>query len=140
MKVFLFCIIIITSLNMTAQDSWKVYCGKKQLLKTSVSDEVKNIIRLDEKALSGKNDFIIKYTDEDPQKDWKRMIAVFDEKDNQLRIVENADTFTLPVAELKEMLEKKGKLKFYTWSLPNDPELAARIRIRRVHLYTVEMK
>ncbi|MBI1341977.1 MAG: hypothetical protein GC171_03475 [Terrimonas sp.] len=137
-------VLIIFSITLTvitmAQDSWKVYCGNKQLLKTATSDESKNIIRLGGENFGDKDAFIIHYSEKSPQKDWKRIIAVFDAKDNELKQVEGASSFNIPMPALVSLLKEKGTLKFYTWALPNDPELAARIRIRRIYLCTVEMK
>ena len=123
-----------------AQDSWKVYCGKKELLNTSVSDEEKNIIPLGDSELSSNAEFILQYKDKSLQKDWKRIIALFDEKDSQLLIKEDTKSVTLPMSEIKNLLDKNGRLKIYTWALPKDPELAARIRIRRIYLCTIDTK
>jgi hypothetical protein len=38
------------------------------------------------------------------------------------------------------LLENNNTIKIYTWALPKDPKEAARVRIRRVHLCTIELK
>jgi len=122
-----------------AQDSWKVYCGTKVLLKTSVSDASKNTVILGGRELASGAELKIVYKDRDPQKDWTRIIAVFDDNDNELERKET-DSFSLRMSKIRELSAQYKKLTFYTWALPKDPELAARIRIRRVYLCTVEMK
>jgi hypothetical protein len=117
-----------------AQGSWKVYCGKKLMLKASVPDETLNRIRLSEKELSSDSDLRIVYHEQQHQKNWNRFFTINNGDGEELKAFEKLDTLKIALNDIKHLLEDNGKLKIYTWSLPEDPELAARVRVRRVYL------
>ena len=82
----------------------------------------------------------ITYTEEKKLKDWKRTFAVLDEKDNDL-MTYSGSSFKIGNAKLLSLMHQGVKtIKIYTWALPTDPELAARIRIRRTHLCTIRLE
>ena len=73
------------------------------------------------------------------QKDWERYIGFFDEIENELYL-DTASVVQLTNKKLASITKGINKIKIYTWSLPTDPELAARIRIRRIHLATISLQ
>lgn len=141
MKTILtFFIFIITLMNAHAQtDSWKVTNNKTVLIETSVENEQKNILKLKKADLQKEGTLEIMYKDGDKQPDWRRYMAVFDEKDTELYKKENTACFKLSHQQILEWAKKAKTLHIFTWSLPNDPDLAARIRIRRIHLCTLTL-
>lgn len=135
-----FFLIIFVSINMTAQNNWKVYLGKKELLGANTENESKNIVKLTAADLKDEVDLVITFYEAEPQKDWTRIISVFGNNDTELVKKEGVRMLRISMNDLKTYLQNNNQLKIYTWSLPLDPELAARVRIRRVHLCTVEKK
>jgi hypothetical protein len=130
-----------TMTNAKSQGSWKIKFENKTLLSASTENETANTRQLKKADLS-KNAFLqidYKETDAD-KKDWVRSFLFFDENDNELLRKENIKSPKLSSAELTKLFHERKKLKIYTVSLPSDPELASRVRIRRVHLCTLELK
>ncbi len=124
----------------SAQDSWKVYLNKTECLKSNEENESKNIISITQASLNKTGELAITYIEDEPQKDWRRIISIFDKNDNELFKKENVRMLKIPNARVKNLFKNKSSLHIYTWALPNDPDLAARIRIRRVHLCTIKLK
>jgi len=142
MKSILFA--LLTSLSflfMNAQsDSWKVYHNKKLLVNANEENETKNIVAINKTELNKAGELIVMYEEGNPNKEWKRTIAILDEKD--INLFEKAEINKIQVSNtiLKKLTAGKTKLKIYSWSIPKDPAKAALIRIRRVHLCTLELK
>jgi hypothetical protein len=72
------------------------------------------------------------------QKEWERYIGIYDEEENELYL-DTASVVQLTNKKLTTITKGVNTVKIYTWSLPTDPELAARIRIRRIHLATISI-
>ena len=119
-----------------AQDSWKVCLGEKVLLKTSAEDAVKNVIKISYVDLRTKRNFFVNYTDATRQDGWQRTIAVYDEKDNELK-KQTGKRLSLKTSELKTLLNKYKTLRIFTVNSPIDPKMKSQVRLRRVHLCTL---
>jgi hypothetical protein len=131
-----------TMTNAQTQDSWKIKWGNKALLSASTENEKANTRSLKKTDLS-KNAFLeIDYKEADPAKEkkWVRSFLFFDENDNELLRKENTRNLKLSSAELTKLFGDRKKLRIYTVSLPSDPALAATVRVRRVHLCSLELK
>ena len=141
MKTISFLLIFIfISLMSFAQDTWKVYHNKIEILNTGKSDPVQNNIPVKQSDLSAPGLFIVSYIEEKPQKNWIRHLVVYNAAENILIQKKGDSMLQLSNETLKDLLVKNGVIKVYTWTLPADPELATRIRVRRIHLCTVELK
>jgi len=120
-------------------NTWTIEHNKTILLKASGESEAKNILAINETDLKQEGQVCIDYTEQKPLKDWKRTFAVFDEKDNDL-MTYSGGSFKIGNAKLRSLLGQGIKtIKIYTWALPTDPELASRIRIKRMHLCTIKL-
>jgi hypothetical protein len=82
----------------------------------------------------------LSYSEEKFQTNWIRYLAVYDDADNMLIQKKGESKLKVDNEILKEMFLKNVVIKVFTWTLPANPDLAARIRVRRVHLCTVELK
>jgi len=121
-------------------DSWIVSHNAKQLLKTSVEAPDKNVITIRTADLKKSGHVFVNYLENNKQKDWKRTIAVFDNKDNEL-VIYSGSILKLHNPKLRSLVaEGVRTINIYTWALPTDPELASRIRIARKHLCTIQIK
>jgi len=130
----------LTAMGQTA-DSWKVCWNKKVLLKTGKEDETANTKKINAADLNKKYSLEISYKESSDKdlKDWKRSILFFNESDNPLR-KDSTRSVKLSAAELKTLFGDKKKIKIYTVAIPSDPNRAAQVRVRRVHLCTLELQ
>lgn len=125
---------------LKAQDSWKVYHNKTEFLTGTEESKSKNSISISAASLKMSGELVITYIEKKPPKDWSRFIAIFDGKDNELLQRKNARMLKVGNTLLNGLFKNNHSLYVYSWALPNDPDLASRIRIRRVHLCTIELK
>jgi len=140
-KIFLFSLFITAAIFMNAQsDNWKVYHNKQLLLSTSEESEAKNTRSINKVDLDKIGELIVMYEAGILDKEWKRSIAIFDEKDSTLFEKAEINKIQVTNTDLEKMFRGKTKIKIYTWAIPKDPAKAAVIRIRRVHLCTLELK
>ena len=139
MKWILCLMMGLVSISGSAQDNWIVYLNKKAILNTSEESEEKNIIRISRQALKNNNLFTLTYLEQPRQKDWTRSIMVFDSADQEIKRVKG-NKLSYSNAALLSLLSKHGTIELYTWSIPNDPALKERIRVRRVHLCTLVLE
>ena len=121
-------------------DSWKIYHNKKLLLTTSEESESKNVVTIKFADLQKAGQLSIMFVDRILNKDWRRNIAILDEKDSTLYEQMGVHGVRIANSRLKKMSAGKTRIKIYTWSLPKDPNKAALVRIRRVHLCTLELE
>ncbi len=122
--------------QLKAQDSWVVFLNKQQLLSTSTESAEKNVFSVKEEDLKENHPFTLTYFDLNKEKDWTRFLMIFTTKDEEIKRQEGRK-MRLTNSRLLELLKKHKELHFYTYSLPNDPDLRARIRVRRIHLCTL---
>ena len=147
MKKIIF-LIALVSVHMISQgqkaksDSWKITWNKKVILETSKSDETANIRKIKAADLKKNYSFQISYKESDPKKmkEWNRSVMFFNESDNEISRKDSTRNWKITAAELKKLFGNKKKLKIYTIAIPSDPDLAARVRVRRVHLCTLELQ
>jgi hypothetical protein len=123
-------------------DSWKITWNKKIILQTSKSDEAANVRKIKAGDLKKNYTLEISYKESDPkkEKEWIRSFMIFDEKDAELLRKDSTRYAKISAAELKKLFGNNKKLKIYTIAIPSDPEMAARVRVRRVHLCTLQLQ
>jgi len=136
MKILLAFLLSFVSITVFAQDSWKLCLDRKTLLKTSAENEEENVVKLSSSDLQKGRNFVLTYKEADPKNGWERTIAVYDEKDRELK-KQSGKKLSLKASELKSLFQKSKIIKIYTISLPTDPKLKAQVRVRRVHLCTL---
>ena len=126
-----------------AQDSatWKIVLNKKAVLATGLEDTVKNLIRIKKSELSNNGVFRIEFTapKNNPNKSWVRTMAMLDTNSQEVVKLDSASMLQLYNKDLLKVLWNRKRINCYTWAAPNDPAMAAAIRIRRTHLCTIEL-
>ena len=121
-------------------NTWTVEHNKTVRLKAAGENEAKNTFTIRAADLKTEGQLYIDYTEAKPLKDWKRTFAVFDEKDNDLMSY-SGSSFKISNGKLRSLMSDGiTTIKIFTWALPTDPDLASRIRIRRVHLCTIKLE
>ena len=123
--------------------SWKVTFCNKELLVATEEDQNKNVVSIRSADLDKPGRYLtLSYWEMNTiskKNGWKRSIIVFDESDNQL-IKKDSSAISLSANELKKLFKERKKIKLFTISIPSDPSQAALVRIRRVHLCTLDLK
>jgi hypothetical protein len=144
MKILFLLLGFIINFTLQAQtkkmDTWIISHNAKQKIRTSQEAPEKNVVTITKADLMKSGHVFVNYTDNNKEKGWKRTIAVFDTAENEL-VTYSGSIFKLHNPKLRSLMAEGVKtIKIYTWALPTDPDLASRIRIRRVHLCTIELK
>lgn len=123
-------------------ESWKIKWNKKTILETGKDNETINTKKF-KKADLNKNYFLeIAYKEDDAkkEKEWIRSFLLFDENDVELLRRDSTRKTKISAVELKKLFGNKKKIRIYTISIPSDPNMAARVRVRRVHLCTLVLQ
>ncbi len=138
MKKFLLLIFILPFLSIAQNNQkWELFITTKKIA-AGVTDK-DTFISLPTNAIG----FLkIVYKDGNFTKNWKRHFLVMDENsqiliDTSIKALNGTISFDL--RKLKAITKKK-KFSLYTYSFPNDPNVAATIRVRRMILFTAEWK
>ncbi len=123
---------------LPAQDSWKLVHNGKVVLESKVEDPQKNSFPIRIPSFNKAGLLTVVYTETPKLKDWKRTVIIVDENDNEL-LRKEGKTVNIQNEELRSFFKKAKAIEVYTMSLPADPEKAALVRVRRVHLATITL-
>jgi hypothetical protein len=135
--LFAFSILLGTA-GMT-QDSWKVKLQNKVLLSTGEESEEKNVVRLKMASVPKKGVLVVQYQDGEKRKGWERSLMVFNGDDGEL-LRRKGSVLSLGKATLASLFRKTKTLELFTIAMPTDPDVAATIRVRRIHLCTLVLE
>ncbi len=122
-----------------SQESWTICYGKKTILKKVSEDRVKNTFAINKSSLTTN----IKFTIQLHAVDTANNITLMANLDNSNTVKEweyTGKSFNIGSSELKTLFGSGNKLDFYYRSIPKDPEKAAVVRIRPVHICTITLK
>jgi hypothetical protein len=114
-------------------DTWNIKWKGEVILSATAENEKENVksVVLDDASI-----LVVRYKEAVAKADWARSILIFGEGDNELMRI-NSKAAKIGAEELKKAIGNNKTIKIYTVSLPTDPEMAARVRVRRVHLCTL---
>lgn len=131
-----------SKMEVIKENSWTIKWNKKVLLQTSRENETDNIKKIKKADLSKKYYLEITYIESDPakEKERKRSFLFYGNTDNKVLRKDSTLEIKIPAGELKKLFNGQKKIRIYTMAIPTDPDLAARVRIRRVHLCTLELQ
>lgn len=134
--IFLTICLLVAGLGVEAQYTWCVSVNGKTRLKHVAENKEKNKIWLTQTELNTAGAFKIKFDRYD--RSMLRSILVYDSIGaGILNWDEVKRTWQIKTAELKKLLEEKGPLSFCYTEIPRDVNQAALIRVRPVHLCTI---
>lgn len=139
MKTLLLLVLTFLNVHAVQQDCWTVTHNNKLLLQVSKEDETANLVPVNKKALKKSGHLTVNYTENNKQKDWVRTIALVDENGNEL-LKQSGTVLKVGNAKLASLANIYKTIKIYSWAVPSDPQLAATVRVRRVHLCTLTLK
>ena len=140
MKIFIALLLMLGTINYAySQDSWKIIHNSVLLLQSKEEDPAKNTFAIRIPSLSKAGFLSVTYTENPKQKDWKRTLMIVDENDSEFFRKEGSSV-KIENNLLRSYFKKSNVLKVYTMALPSDPEKAALVRVRRIHLATITLK
>jgi hypothetical protein len=129
------------SLAGTAQtNSWKIKLHKKLILSTGVESETKNVrkVKADDWKKTG---FLeINFTEADPNPEWYRSYIFTDKDDAELLRIDSVTNPKIALTQLRQLFRTKTQIRILTLITPRDPNVAMTVRLRRVHLCTLQIQ
>ena len=134
MKTFLFIAAMVLTTESFSQDRWNVQLNSEVLLSANEEDTTLNVIPL--KDLK-KGSLIVTYVPAKAENERKRRLMIFDDKDQEIYTKE-AHSISIPASSLKKWKLNTPYVKVYT--IPVLGEEGANVRLRRVHLATINFK
>ena len=105
----------------------------------AAKEDGKNVITIPKTDLEKTGFLWINYSDKATLRGWKRNIVLVDENGQEV-FKRGGSLCKVGNSFLRDMNKNNNTLKIYTWALPADPLEAAKIRVRRVHLCTLNLK
>jgi hypothetical protein len=140
MKQFLLIIVLnATAMTCLSQNSWKIRLNDITLISAAKEDEKAHVKRIDKALLSGEGYFEVIHTNASKDKNMIRSIVFVDDADNELLRLDSVSRVKIPVRQLKSLFSENKRVRVFTMSLPSDPAKAAAVRVRRVHLCSLEL-
>ena len=135
LAIILTCFLFAMTTNAQEQtDKWQIKWNGKAILSTAAESEKDNVRKVD---FNENTVLALSYKEATPKADWARSFLLFDEGDNELLRKENVSMTKIGSEELKKAIGNNKTIRIYTISLPTDPQMAAQVRVRRVHLCTL---
>ena len=140
-RLYWILIFFFSTMFANAQNSWKIKLNGKLVLAATAEDEAKNISKIKKTELNTKGSLDVLYKTSKPSAEWIRSLMFYGETDNEVFRKDSVTATTqIKLTKIKELFGAGKKIRIYTISIPADPNLAARVRVRRVHLCTLELK
>ena len=129
--VFVFLLAFFFTNNASTQERWTVQLNSTVLLTANTEDTAANVISLRELK---KGSLIVTYTSGKVQNERKRRVLIYNAADEELYSKESF-SISIPVASLKKWKAVSPQISIYT--VPVLDEQGAAVRLRRVHLCTI---
>ena len=127
------------SVTMHAQQTWSISHQKKTVLKNVSEDPDNNVITISKALLNTTGCFVITFKAYDTA--YTRTVMAYDTVRNGLKNWDDVKKkISIPNAELKSVMAGKNKINIYYTEIPKDPEKAALIRVRLIHICTIILK
>lgn len=124
---------------MQAQQNWCVDYQKTSLLKKVSEDKEKNNVTITKSSLEKSGELVITFNL--PDKSITRTVMADNIDGSGIESWEMVKKkLSVQVAVLKKMMADKEQIEFYMTEIPSDPEKAAVVRVRKIHLFTLRVK
>ena len=143
MKQFILSIaLLIAAFTASAQDHveprWTFKHRDAILLTAYTESDSANVVNLSKKDLkAGK--YFFTYTGVNKDSGLVRTLTIVDPADREVYQCKEG-SFTLTAKQLKKLIKDAKTLRIYTMAIPSDPAKAAIVRVRRVHLCTLQYR
>lgn len=139
-KIFSILLLITISSLAMAQKSGYSFVANKKTIKGNF-DKPPTIVVL-KKDLVKPGTIKFNFEGDLAMADYNTSIMVMDDKDSTIAQFEGSANaaISIALAKIKNGLIAKTSLKVYSFSIPKDPEMAARVRVARKLLATILLK
>jgi hypothetical protein len=138
-RLYILTLALLSVILGSAQDNWTVKMNKSIVLTGTTKTEQVKTKKLQSAQWKKNGFFEVIYKDKEKEEGWARTIILGDEEGNDIIRKDNVTSLKLDLKFLREKFKTHNKIMVYTFKTPTDPDLAARVRIRRVHLCTLEL-
>ena len=125
--------------GLSAQEKWMLCSNGTTYLTATTENEEQNLVKLTSKDLEGTGGFTLVFEENYSKGESERFLGLYSADDEEL-VVKSASTINLSKKQLRKYFASNKTLKLLTWTLPTDPDLRSRIRIRRIHLCTLALQ
>ncbi len=127
---------LMSTLFVNGQDSWKISLNKATVLISNKSDELINIKKIKSTEWK-KNGFLEVTFKEITPSNWLHSLQFSDEKGNPLLVKDSTTTAKIPIVTLRKLFAGKKQLKIYMVINPPNPMMMAPTRM--LHLGTLRL-
>ena len=138
-KLFALFIAMALHSSLSAQEKWTLCSNGTTFLTATAENEAQNVVKLTSKDIEGKGGFTLVFEENYSKGETERFLGLYSADDEEL-LVKSASTINISKKELRKYFAQNKTLKLLTWTLPTDPDLRSRIRIRRIHLCTLALQ
>ena len=138
--LFAFCMI---EVNAQSGDTWSISLNKQTLLRSPVESAEPTIFISKSALQKGKSMLTIQYATAEGEKDWNRTFTFNYENEQtvkQASLKNQSGSISFAAKDLLKAAQSNKPVFVYTMSLPNDPAVAALVRIRRILLCKIQWK
>ncbi|MBN8686439.1 MAG: hypothetical protein J0M10_05455 [Chitinophagales bacterium] len=131
--------VILLAGQLTAQQRWTLSYQKKVRLKSVEENPTANAITIKRASLKAASDLVITFKVNDGKVN--RTVMADDSSRSGIKNWDKVKkTLTIKAAELRKLFKERDTILFYFTEIPKDPALAAVVRMRPVHLFTLVVK
>ncbi|MBK6936235.1 MAG: hypothetical protein IPH18_04615 [Chitinophagaceae bacterium] len=124
-----------------AQTGWTISYQKKALLKNAAEDKTRNVVSIKKSTLKSTALLQLNPVGADTAYNITIEAEAVGEAFTGLNAWEySGKAVSISGTELKTLFTGRKKLAFYYTAIPKDPNLAAVVRVRKVHICTVNLK
>jgi hypothetical protein len=129
---------------MAQQQSFKISV-QRQIVSAHIDSDNNNkkIVITTGDKIANVQRFMIRSLYPELDKEYIRSFSITDEGEKAFaRFTDDKDAgvFTLPLKDVADKLEKGKTYKLYTQAIPRDPEMAARVKVKRILIATIEVQ
>lgn len=132
--------LLLSSAPFSQENKWQIKLHNKTILNTSKENPGKNITKVKENLWKKTGFLEINFIDTDNDPEWYRSFIFTDKNDEELLKLDSVSTTKVPLTQLRQLFRGKKEIFVYTIKMPKDPNVAMTVRLRRVHLITLQVK
>jgi hypothetical protein len=134
--IFTILTLLMSTIFVHGQDSWKITLNKKTILTSSQSNELLNIKKISSSDWKKTGYLEVSYKETNPS-NWIHSLQFADENANPLLVKDSTRTAKITIATLRKLFAGKKQLKVYMVLNPPNPKMMAPSRM--IHLVTLRL-
>lgn len=145
MKVLIALMLSVLGLSVMAQQQSFKISVQRQIVSAHIDADNgnKKIVITTADKIANVQRFMIRSLYPELDKDAKRSFMITNEADKSEFTITDKDgngVFSISLKEVADKLEKGKTYKLYTVAIPKDPDLAARVKVKRILVASIEVQ